>query len=198
MNESLSAAPPALSFGARFVLAWACFFKVMFDGIFAARVAGLSGPELPAKKSEPEVKVTEKVVERVVEKRVEVATPGAALQLLGLLQREGRLIDFLEQDIVSFSDADVGVAARVIHEGCRKALKGHIDVEPVRNEEEGTRVTLESGFDANAVKLLGNVQGSAPFKGTLRHKGWRAKKVSLPEAIAGHDTTVLAPAEVEL
>ena len=99
---------------------------------------------------------------------------------------------------MTFSDEEVGAAARVVHEGCRKALRGHVGVEPIRSEEEGVKLTLESGFDAKSVKLVGDVQGAAPFKGTLRHRGWRATKVSLPEATPGHDATILAPAEVEL
>ncbi|HEX7667232.1 MAG TPA: DUF2760 domain-containing protein [Polyangiaceae bacterium] len=121
-----------------------------------------------------------------------------ALLLLGILQREGRLIDFLEQDIAGFSDADIGAAARAVHEGTRRALRSHLAVEPARTESEGARVTLEAGFDANAVKLTGNVRGSAPFTGTLKHPGWRAKDVHLPRAVDGHDVHVLAPAEVEL
>jgi hypothetical protein len=182
-----------LSFGARFVLAWTCFFKLLADGVFAARVAGLSGPELPPAPKPPTPAAEPKVVEKIVEK----ATPGAALQLLGLLQREGRLVDFIEQDIVAFSDADVGVAARVVHEGCRKALHGHVELEAIRREEEGAKLVVET-LDGGAVKLTGNVQGAAPFKGTLRHKGWRAKKITLPEIVEGHDPSVLAPAEVEL
>ena len=188
-----------LPFASRFLLAWACFFKVLFDGHYAARVAGVSSPELSTG-SEP-VPVDGKqplVVEKIVERIVEKATPAAALQLLALLQREGRLVDFLEQDVITFSDAEVGAAARVVHEGCRKALRNHVTVEPIRSEQEGAKVTLESGFDATRVKLVGNVQGSPPFKGTLRHQGWRASKLSLPEATAGHDASILAPAEVEL
>lgn len=187
----MSDASVPVPFLTRLILAWVCFFKVLFDGRFAARVTRLGGPELPAAPSEP---AAEKIVERVVEK----ATPDAALQLLALLQREGRLVDFLEQDVVTFSDDEVGAAARVVHEGCRKALRGHVAVEPIRGEDEGAKVTLETGFDAKAVKLVGDVQGAAPFKGTLRHKGWRATKISLPEATPGHDAKILAPAEVEL
>lgn len=189
----------SLPFFSRFFLAWACFFKLLFDGAFAARVAGVrSAPALPAAPATPPPAITTRVEEKIVERVVEKATPDAALQLLALFQREGRLVDFLEQDIVSFSDADVGAAARVVHEGCRKAMRHHVEVAPIRSEEEGARVTLEAGFDASRIKLIGNVQGSAPFNGTLTHKGWRAAKLSLPEATAGHDATILAPAEVEL
>ncbi|HEU4532789.1 MAG TPA: DUF2760 domain-containing protein [Polyangiaceae bacterium] len=122
----------------------------------------------------------------------------AALQLLALLQREGRFIDFLEEDIAGFGDEQVGGVARVVHEGCRKALREHVALEAVRAEDEGARVRLESGFDAGKVKLVGNVQGAGPFEGVLRHRGWRAREVRLPTLVRGADARLLAPAEVEL
>lgn len=125
-------------------------------------------------------------------------THEAALQLLALLQREGRLVDFLEEDVASFPDADIGAAARVVHAGCRKALRDHVKLAPVRDEDEGAKVTLPEGFDPSAVKLTGDVQGKGPFTGTLRHRGWRATEVSLPVAVEGHDARVVAQAEVEL
>ena len=121
-----------------------------------------------------------------------------ALQLLSLLQREGRLIDFLQQDIATFPDADVGAAARVVHEGCRKALRSHVTLESVRGEEEGARVTLPVGFDADQVKLLGDLKGSPPYAGVLRHRGWRAQTIDLPRIVGPHDARILAPAEVEI
>ena len=178
-----------LPFFSRVLLAWAAFFRILFNGIFAAQVratalqqpAALPSPTQPPKPALPEPPPTE-----------------SALQLLALLQREGRLIDFLEQEITTFSDADVGAAARVVHEGCRNALHAHASLQPVRSEAEGTAVTIPAGFDASAVKLIGNVSGSGPYKGKLVHKGWRADKLTLPVALAEHDSTILAPAEVEL
>ena len=121
-----------------------------------------------------------------------------ALQLLALLQREGRLIDFLEQDVAAYSDADVGAAARAVHEGCRNVLHSHATLRPVRSEEEGARVTIAAGFPPDEIKLTGRVQGSAPYTGTLRHRGWRATAFTLPNAVRACDARVLAPAEVEL
>jgi hypothetical protein len=126
------------------------------------------------------------------------AGPPQALQLLSLLQREGRFVDFLEQDITAFSDEEVGAAARLVHEGCRKTLRRVTTVAPVRAEGEGANVTLESGFARSEVKLIGNVQGAPPYRGTLRHRGWRAAGLHLPETVEGHDANILAPAEVEL
>ena len=126
------------------------------------------------------------------------ATPDAALQLLGLFQQEARFIDFIEEDIATYSDTDIGVAARVVHEGCHKILHNHFDFEPIRSEEEDTPVTLRKGFDSSAVRLTGNIVGKAPFKGTLVHRGWRVTKVNLPKIADGHNVKIIASAEVEL
>jgi hypothetical protein len=156
--------------------------------------------------AEPAVKVVEKIVE--VEKLVHAptpepvvlkdATPDAALQLLSLLQKEARFIDFIKEDITAFSDADIGVAARVVHEGCNKAVNEHFTLAPVRSEQEGSRVTLAEGFDAATVRLTGNIVGTAPFTGTLVHKGWQVTGIRLPKLTSGHNAAIVAPAEVEL
>lgn len=126
------------------------------------------------------------------------ATPDAALQLLGLLQSEARFLDFVSENVAGYSDADIGAAARVVHEGCRKVLRAHFELEPVRSEAEGSRLTLPPGFDASSVRLAGNIVGAPPFNGALVHRGWRAAKVNLPKLAEGHDARILAPAEVEL
>ncbi len=126
------------------------------------------------------------------------SSPDSALQMLGLLQGEGRFVDFLLEDVSGYSDAEIGGAARVVHEGCLKTLKQHVAIEPIRTEPEGSRVTLPEGFDASAVRLTGNVVGQAPFSGNLAHRGWRATEIKLPKIAQGHDVNILAPAEVEL
>jgi hypothetical protein len=159
-----------------------------------------------AQTSEPAVKIVEKIVE--VEKLVHApapepvilkeSTPDAALQLLGLLQKEARFIDFIKEDIASYSDADIGVAARVVHEGCNKAINEHLTLTPIRSEQEGGKITLQQGFDASTVRLTGNIVGSAPFTGTLIHKGWQVTNIRLPKLTQGHNANILAAAEVEL
>ncbi len=129
---------------------------------------------------------------------VREASPDAALQLLGLLQQEARFIDFLQENIANHGDADIGAAVRVVHEGCRKVLQQHLDVEPIRTEAESSRITLPKGYDAQAVRVSGNIVGEPPFTGTLIHRGWRAARITLPKLAEGHDAHVLAPAEVEL
>jgi hypothetical protein len=112
------------------------------------------------------------------------------------LQREGRFVDFIEQDITTFSDEDVGAAARVVHEGCRRALHAHARVESVRSEAVGSRLTLERAD--GSVKLVGNVTGAAPYRGVLRHRGWRVQELKLPTRIGDYDPKLVAPAELEL
>jgi hypothetical protein len=184
-----------LPFVTRFWFAWLCFFKVLFDGRFAARVWGArEGRALPAAKETPSLPAPPPRAPAVVK----AADETAALQLLSLLQREGRLVDFLQQDIASFPDADVGAAARVVHEGCRKALRAHAQIAPVRTEAEGSRVNLVGELDPDQVKLVGDVKGEPPYAGVLRHRGWKATKLELPNVVGEHDARILAPAEVEL
>lgn len=126
------------------------------------------------------------------------ATPDAALQLLGLLQRDARLIDFVQEDIAGYDDADIGAAARLVHEGCRKVLAEHVTLAPVRAEAEGARITLPAGFDAAQVRVTGHVVGQPPFTGTLSHRGWKVTDLRLPQLAPGHDASIVAQAEVEL
>lgn len=122
----------------------------------------------------------------------------SALQLLALLQQEARFIDFLEEDAQTFSDAEVGAAARVVHDGARKVLRENFSIRPVRSEEEGTRLTLESGFNNQEIRLSGNVVGEAPFTGQLIHRGWRVSEINLPKVNPEHELSVVAPAELEI
>lgn len=186
-----------LPFATRLWFAWLCFFKVLFDGRFAAE-AFRAHKALPAPEAEPKPEPKPEPV-AVPAPKVEAKPPAdAALQLLALLQREGRLVDFLEEDVSGADDAQIGAAARVVHAGCRKALHEHVKLAAVRSEEEGVKVTLPEGFSATEVKLTGNVSGKAPYSGTLRHKGWRVTSITLPTPVDGHDARVIAQAEVEL
>lgn len=178
----------------RIGLAWVAWTRVLFDGTFAARVQGLSREPGPAETLRlPEVPPA-------APKNLDGPTPAAlegALQLLGLLQREGRLLDFIQQDILAFGDAEVGAAARVVHAGCRHALKDHAHIVSVRSEEEGSTVVVDQA-QTDRVKLIGNLSGVAPYRGVLRHRGWRVENLRLPHRVGEHDLRIVAPAEVEL
>lgn len=126
-------------------------------------------------------------------------SPQAAVQMLAVLQREGRLIDFLEEDLSLYEDAQIGAAVRTIHQGCKKALAEYVELKPILQENEGSSVTITPGFDSKAIRLTGNVAGDPPFSGTLRHRGWKVTKVELPRPTAEqHQDWVLTPAEVEI
>jgi len=177
------------SWPVRIWLAISAFWQILFNGEFAWNIWRLrQGAEAP-----PAEQLAPKPGTLPQE-----AGPAAALQLLGLLQQDGRFVDFIQEDIAGFSDAEIGAAARVVHEGCRKVMREHFTLAAVRGESEGARVTLERGFDAATLRLTGNVVGEPPFTGTLTHKGWIAMETKLPKLAAGHNVKILAPAEVEL
>jgi hypothetical protein len=193
------------SFFYRLWFSWIVYFRVLFDGAFAGRVLAASqGKELPApnakspEKTEAPALAPKSAAPKETPKPKEKDDHASALALLALLQREGRFVDFLEEDVASFPDADIGAAARVVHSGCRKALREHVKLAPIREEEEGKKVTLAEGFNRGEVKLTGNVSGKAPFTGAIVHRGWRAESITLPESVEGHDARVLAQAEVEI
>jgi hypothetical protein len=121
-----------------------------------------------------------------------------ALAFLALLQREGRLVDFLRESIDVFSDEDIGAAARDVHRGCRKVLEQHFSFEPVMPGEEEDKVAVPKGFDPAEIRLIGEAKGEPPLSGTLRHHGWRVVDAKLPALADGVDRMVIAPAEVEL
>lgn len=191
----------------RLWLAIKCFFLILF----VRRLPPEAAPLLPSAPPEPAPGLPPREAE-IVAAAPPVATPEvaapprparepdglSAVQLLAILQREGRLLDFLQEPIDSYSDAQIGAAVRDIHRGCGKALAEHMPVEPVLREPENAQVRVDPGFDPSRIRLVGNVVGEPPFTGALRHHGWRIAKVSLPSPPRGTDPTVVAPAEVEL
>jgi len=176
----------------RISLAFGTFFSILSDARFAASVQALRSGEHRAEPSAPAA------APRPATVPLKEAPPDGALQLLGLLQREARFIDFIQEDVAAYADADVGAAARVVHEGCRKVLRDNFTISPVRDEAEGSRITLPEGFDATAIRVTGNVVGNPPFHGSITHRGWRVVDTRLPKLTGSHELRIVAPAEVEL
>ena len=161
----------------RFGLAWTAFRRTMADPAFAGKVQDLitpPPPPPPPKKS------------------------GDALRLLTLLQRKGRLLDFLLEDIQAATNEQIGAGVRELHKESQAVLKEHLMLEPVMPQAEGDTVEVPAGFDPSAIRLTGNVTGQPPFRGVLKHHGWRVKDFSLAKPPEGQDEFVVAPAEVEL
>jgi hypothetical protein len=147
------------------------------DGDFAAKVEALDQPPKPPEPAKPN------------------AEP---IRFVTLLQRDGRLLDFLLEVVSAATEMDLGAGVREIHRQCQKALKEHLVLEPVLTQEENTTAEIPAGFDPSAIRLTGNVTGHPPFRGTLIHRGWRVKEIKLAPLPSGQDHFVVQPAEVEL
>lgn len=120
------------------------------------------------------------------------------LHLLAVLQREGRLVDFFQEDLELYEDEQIGTAVRTIHENCKKILGRRLSLQSIISGDEGDTITVETGFDPDAIKLTGRVTGAPPFNGTIRHKGWRTGELEMPDLSAIKDPTIICPAEVEI
>lgn len=121
-----------------------------------------------------------------------------SVHLLALMQREGRLVDFLFEDLGTYEDAQIGAAARSVHSGCRKILDRYLAIAPLLDEAEESPITIPPGFDPRSTTLTGNVTGEPPFSGLVRHRGWQVKRFNLPTLTGTEDAAVLAPAEIEI
>ena len=165
--------------------AFRSFFSILFGGNLPEDIAqqfGYAKPK-PAPPPAPVVKMSD-----------------GALQLLGILQRDSRLVDFLMEDISSYADDQIGAAVRNLHADCRTSLGRHVTLEPVVDAVEGTFYKLDASKtpDPNRTKLLGNVPASGKASGgILRHRGWRAASINLP-SVGKQDVSILAPAEIEV
>ncbi len=163
--------------------AFRSFFSILFGGTLSADIAQAYGyaKPMPVKAAPPP--------------KPQSGPADGAVQILGIMQREARLVDFLMEDISSFSDEQVGAAVRDIHSGAREALTRYLQLQPVIDSVEDTLVQT-AGLDDGSFKLIGNVPASGKAEsGVLRHKGWKAEKVDLPKSAP---SPVLAPAEIEI
>lgn len=187
-------------FGRRFLFACRAFFSILFHGRIAPEILEALG--LGGTSAEPQ---TAERVAPIVPPEALTAQPAPqvdpgdrAVQMLALLQRDGRLVDFLAEDVAGYPDAQIGAAVREVHEGCRRALERYMDLEAVIAAEEGQRVTVEPGFDPASITLVGQVVGTPPLTGTLLHRGWRVTRLELPPLPPPDARRVIAPAEVEI
>jgi hypothetical protein len=174
------------------------FFKTLFDGPTAERVAALlrGEPALPAPSAGPA---------SAPAPAPQVITPPAkpqvsdAVLLLAALQREARLVDFLQEDLTAYADDQIGAAVREIHRDAGKVLARLFALQPIAAGEDGSAIDVPAGFDAGRFRLTGKVTGAPPFRGTLRHHGWEVTQLKLPTFTGSEDAArTIAPAEVEV
>ncbi|HEX3658488.1 MAG TPA: DUF2760 domain-containing protein [Pirellulales bacterium] len=171
------------------------FFRVLMDVELAGQVARvLAGERLldkPAAAAEKPSSPSKPVPAKPVRSE--------AVSLLAALQREGRLVDFLQEPIAAYSDAQIGAAVRDVHRQCQGVLERMFALQPVVEAAEGSPVSVPAGPGAARFKLVGNVTGEPPFQGKLCHHGWLATRCELPEWTGGAEAAkVVAPAEVEI
>jgi hypothetical protein len=171
----------------RIFLAFRCFFHILFHGDLSETAITELGLTRRGRTAAPAPAAPVPAAR----------TEDGALQILGILQRDSRLVDFLMEDIAAYSDDQVGAAVRELHDQCRDSMGRYLTLQPVIDGVEGTYAKAPSS-DANVVKFVGNVPARPPAGGVLRHKGWRAVKVDLPALAPKQDASVIAPAEIEI
>jgi len=166
--------------------AFRCFFSLLFRGEIPPDILQALGIFRPA--AQPKTVAAQPSSESL----------DRAVQMLALLQRDGRLVDFLAEDVSPYPDGQLGAAVRSIHTSCRQVLDRYLKLEPIISSEEDQPVTVPAGFDPAAIKLIGNVTGEPPIRGLLRHRGWRVREINLPSLAEGSGRAIMAPAEVEI
>ncbi len=193
----------------RIAVAFRAFFRILFNRIIADQVDRvLNAPSTTTIGHETDIS-----------RKNDAATPGAAkpapkpttkptvapakrndaLNLLAALQREARLVDFIQEPIAALSDAQIGAAVRDVHRNCHAVVERFFAIEPVEVAAEGSQIEVREGFDPARIRLLGAVTGQPPFRGTLCHHGWKATRCELPQWNGGEESLlVVAPAELEI
>ena len=186
-----------IGFSARLSFAFRCFFSLLFQGKISQEIL----QALSSSTAEAPLMAATRGPAATEAPGGDASDSGAldrAVQMLALLQRDGRLVDFLEEDVSSYPDGQLGAAVRSIHSSCRQVLERYIKLEPVLSSEEDHPVTVPVGFDPAAIKVIGSVTGQPPIRGLLRHRGWRVSQVTLPSLPQGSGRAIVAPAEVEV
>lgn len=181
----------------RLWLALKVFFRTLFDKQTGEQVKHLLLEGPPAE-------TAEKPVEKPMPTPSKPVTPpqpqrSEAVTLLAALQREARFLDFIQEPLDGFSDAQVGAAARDVHRDCGKVLERWFGITPILDQEEGAQIELNKGFDAGRYRLVGNVAGEPPYRGRLVHHGWEATRCETPTWSGSEAAAlVIAPVEVEV
>jgi hypothetical protein len=117
------------------------------------------------------------------------------ITLLALLQKESRLVDLILEDMESYSDEQIGGAARRVLRDARECLQTYVPIEPLVEGREGEMIRVPDTASPLRWRLLGDASASS---GTLLHAGWVARKVQLPEWSGSQENSmIISPAEVD-
>lgn len=172
------------------------FFRILFDRRVADEtVRLLSGPTAPP----PPAATAPAPPKPAAPPAPKKPARSDAVTLLAALQREARLVDFLQEKLDDYSDAQIGAAVRDVQRDARAALARLFDLRPLTDAGEGASLEVPAGADALRFRLVGNVAGSPPYRGVVRHHGWQVGKCELPEWTGSSESqNVVAPIEVEV
>jgi hypothetical protein len=184
----------------RIWLALRVFFAVLFRAEDATRVEEALRPgERTATATIGQTPKSEARSESKKAPPPKVPARSEAISLLAALQREARFVDFINEPLGGYSDAQIGAVARDIHRDCAAVVQRLFGLVSVVDQAEGSDIEVSAGFDSSRIQLTGNIAGDPPFHGRLAHHGWEAAKCEVP-AWSGKETSarVVAPAEVEL
>ncbi|MGD0517204.1 MAG: DUF2760 domain-containing protein [Thermoguttaceae bacterium] len=175
----------------RIYLAFRIFFLTLFKAAIAGQVDKLLGGAQPAPgpvPPQPKQPLAPKPPVR-----------SEAITLLAALQREARFVDFIQESLAGYSDAQIGAVVRDVHRDSAAVINRLFALKPATSQDEGSEVELPKGFDSGRFRLTGNVAGEPPLRGKLVHPGWEAAKCELPTWTGSKDSArVITPAEVEI
>jgi hypothetical protein len=122
-----------------------------------------------------------------------------AISLLAALQREARLVDLIQEPLDTYSDEQIGGAARNVLRDAASVINRFFALEPASSQEEGASIDVPNGYDPGKFKLTGKVEGNGPFRGKLAHRGWRATACNLPSWTGTKEAAlIVSPSEVEV
>jgi hypothetical protein len=176
------------------------FRQYLSQGALALAILVLIGVFSQPRQKTPPLKPAAEPARPAPERPQASRADAEIVHFLAMLQEQGRLVDFLMDDINAYSDAQVGAAARVVHAGCKGVLQEHFTINPIRPEPEGSTVQVPAGYSAAEYRLVGKIAGAAPFSGVLVHRGWKTGMVKLPQLLRGaaDPLPAIALAEVEV
>lgn len=183
----------------RFFYAIKVFFQILFSAEAARKVHLALYPAVPDVEIDSQTKTAEKTAEKVEKKIVEKPLRSDALTLLAALQREARFIDFLQENIQPYDDAQIGVIVRDVHRGCAEVVKRMFNVQPLTEVPEGQKISLDAPVNPQVFQLIGKTPTSSDaVSGTVVHPGWKAESCNVPVWSGTEDAIrVIAPVEID-